>query len=559
MVMNWRNCFAIKAVAVSALLFFSCGEEKKADDVRTVFKYNEMGGITSLDPAEASNFENIWAVNQLFNGLVQMNDSLRVIPCIAKSWEISEDGKTYTFHLRKDVFFQDHPLFKNGKGRKVDAADFEYSFFRLFDPSVSRALSLVDIIDRSERSAYKGFVAKDDSTFLVYIKQPFKPFLSILTMKFFSVVPNEIVEGMGDGFRKAPVGTGPFQYKMWEDGNKIVLLKNPNYFEFENGQRLPYLDAVNISFIRDKQSVLFELMRGNLDLISGADAINIDAVFDNQGKLKDEFAGKFQVQTCPYLKTDYLGFLIDDNIPGIDKSPVRLKAVRQAINYGFDRVKMMAYFRNNIGSPATAGFIPPGLPGYNANFVKGYYYNPEKVRQLLAEAGYPEGKNLPDITLHTTEQYKDLLEYIQSQLSQNNIKIKISIEPSAELKKAVSSNEYEFFKKSWVCDYADEENFLFMFHSKNFSPIGQNYFHYKNPDFDALYDKAQKETNDSLRSGYYMEMDKMIVDDAPVVPLYYDQVVRLVSNNISNLSTNAMNLLNLKTVKKANTVAVKEK
>ncbi len=541
----------IVALLLSVGIFTTCSEDKKTEDNRTVFKYNEIGGINSLDPAEASSFENIWAVNQLFNGLVQMDDSLRVVPCIAKSWDITDEGKTYVFHLRNDVYFHDNKLFESGKGRKVKASDFEYSFFRLFDPQISRALSLVDIVDRSERSGYKGFKAENDSTFIIYIKQPFRPFLNILTMKFFSVVPHEVVEANGDNFGNEPVGTGPFTFKVWDE-SKIILLKNPNYFEFEGNERLPYIDAVNISFIRDKQSAFLQLMRGELDLISGADAINIDGLFDNTGKLKKEYNGKFQVQMSPYLKTDYLGFLIDEKVPGIGKSPVVKKALRQAVNFGFDREKMMKYFRNNIGAPATAGFIPPGLPTYNTQLVNGYRYNPDKVKQLLIEAGYPDGKNLPPITLHTTEQYTDLVEYIQSELQKNNISIKINIEPARELKKAVLSNEYEFFKKSWVCDYPDAENFLFMFHSKNFSPIGQNYFHYKNPDFDALYDKAQKENNDSLRAEYYRQMDQMIVDDAPVVPLYYDQVVRLVSNSITGLKTNPMNLLNIKKVKKTN-------
>lgn len=536
----------------SVLFFFSCQPEQKVIDNRTVFKYNEIGGITSLDPAEASNFENIWATNQLFNGLVQMNDSLIVVPCIAKSWEISQNGKIYTFHLRKDVLFHNHPLFKDGIGRRVNAKDFEYSFFRLFDPKVSRALSLLDVIDRSEKNNFKGFLAQDDSTFRIFLNNPFGPFLNVLTMKFFSVVPSEIVEGLGEGFSKCPIGTGPFVFKLWENGSKIIFLKNPTYYEFEGKNRLPYLDAINISFIRDKQSTLYQLQRGELDLISGTDAINIDVLFNNKGKLKDEFKNQFKVQTCPYLKTDYLGFLIDENIMAIKESPVKIKEIRQAINYGFDRNKMMMYFRNNIGNPANGGFIPPGLPSYDPISIKGYYYNPDKVKKLLAKAGFPGGKGLPTITLHTTENYTDLLEYIQSELSKNNINIKISIELSGALKKAVSSNEFEFFKKSWVCDYADEENFLFMFHSKNFSPFGQNYFHYKNLKYDALYEKAKVEMNDSLRVKYYKQMDQLLIDDAPIVPLYYDQVVRLVGNKISNLSMNAMNMLNLKKVKKIN-------
>src|ERR1700744_129658 len=186
-----------KAVAVAILFLllmlslFSCGGKKNVNKGKKIFHYNELGGISSLDPAATRNTENIWAVNQLFNGLVQMDDKLSIVPCIAKSWEISEDGKTYTFHLRNDVFFHDHELFKNGKGRKVIASDFVYSFNRLFNPKVSSAMSLLDNIDKTQKG---GFESTNDSTFIVHLEENFSPFLGILTMKYFSVVPQEIVD-----------------------------------------------------------------------------------------------------------------------------------------------------------------------------------------------------------------------------------------------------------------------------------------------------------------------------------------------------------------------------
>ncbi|MFN5183814.1 MAG: ABC transporter substrate-binding protein [Bacteroidota bacterium] len=535
-------------VSIFILLFFYSCDEKQSNDSRTVFKYNEIGNINSLDPVEASSSENSWAINQIFNGLVQIDDSLRIQPCIAKSWEISSDGLSYIFHLRNDVRFHKSRIFKNGVGRIVVAQDFEYSFSRLFDPKISRALSLVEIISHDEKSV-KGINAINDTTLIIRLNRPFRPFLNLLSMKFFSVVPHEAIKIFGKDFGKTPIGTGPFKFKKWDD-SKMVLLKNEDYFEFIGNKRMPFVDAVNITFIKDKQSAFLQLMRGEIDMISGADAVNIDVLFDNSGKLKDEYKGKFQLQTCPYLKTDYLGFLIDENIPGISNSPVRFRSIRLAMNYAIDRDKMMKFFRNNIGKPANYGFIPPGLPGYRIKNISGYSYRPDKVRQLLREAGYPEGKNLPVITLHTTENYSDLVEFIQSQLEKFNIKINIVVEPARELRKAIIQNEYAFFKRSWVCDYPDAENFLFMFNSKNFSPIGQNYFHFKNGDFDSLYQMAQRESDENKRNEYYSKMDQIIINEAPIIPLFYDQVVRLVSNNTEGLKINALNLPDLKTVKK---------
>lgn len=522
------------------------GDENK-NEHRTVFKYNEMGAVTSLDPAKASSFENIWVVNQIFNGLVEMNDALTVEPSIAKSWDISDDGLTYTFYLNDNVFFHDNESFPNGKGRKVTASDFVYSFYRLMDAKVSSATTLLAYVDNRNG---KAFEAVDDTTFIIHMERPFTPFLGILTMKYFSVVPEEVIKKTGEDFRSNPCGTGPFQFKMWEEGSKMVFVKNSNYFEFSGDERLPFLDAVSVSFIKDRETSFLDFLQGNLDMVSGIDAINIDNVLTTDGTLKKEFEDKIKMQTQPYLKTDYLGFLIDVQLPNVKSSPLKVKAIRQAINYGFDRKKMVKYLRRNLGVPATAGFIPPGLPSFDENKVKGYDYNPDKVKELLFLAGYPEGKKLPEITLYTTEQYLDIAEYIQSQLGELGIKMRIEVQKASVLYQAIASTKINFFRKSWIADYPDAENFLSLFYSKNWSPDGFNYTHYQNPQFDILYEKSQRELNDSTRFEYYRQMDRLLIDDAPVVPLYYDQVVRLVQNNIQDLTSNPMNILSLKKVKK---------
>ncbi len=541
-----RKLFKLILVSSSVFLI-SCGGDNKHAEKHIVFSYNEGNSITSLDPAAASSFENIQGVNQLFNGLVQMNDDLIVEPAIAKKFSISSDGLVYTFDLRTDVLFHDDKSFKDGAGRLVVAQDFVFSFNRLFDAKVSRALSDVAIIDNSTG---KGFLAENDSTLKIYLKQPFGAFLNILTMKYFSVIPHEAVEMYKEDFRKNPVGTGPFVFKLWEEGTKLIMHKNPTYFERdEKGDRLPYVDGVSISFIKQRQSAIIELLNEKLDMISGADAL--DDALSKSGELNEEYTKKFNLQRGPFLKTDYVGILIDEDIDFVKNSPVRLKAIRQAMNYAFDREKMIKFLRKGIGKPATAGFIPMGLKSFNKDIVKGYTYDPDKVRDLLKQAGYPNGEGLPTITLYTTEHYRKLLEYMQSQFAENHIKIEISIEPNAVLSDKVNKSQFLMFKKSWVADYADEENFLSKFYSKNFAPNGYNYFHYKNPKFDKLFEQALNEKNDSLRRSLYQQMDQIAIEDAPMIPMFYDEVVRIVNKRISGLEINPMNLLNLKTVKKA--------
>ncbi len=535
------------------LIFFSCQSNKDGrtirDDGKKVFYYNEKDGISSLDPAATNNLPNIWAVNQLFNGLVQLDDSLNVLPCIAKRWDISKDGLVYTFYLRNDVYFHDNSCFPEGKGRKVTAYDFEFSFNRLLIMPNSNAASLLTSVEKSERNNFRPFQTINDTTFVIYLQQPYSAFVNILTMRYFAVIPYEAVDYYKQDLRRNPVGTGPFLLKYWEEGNRLIMVKNTNYFEHDAaGNKLPYLDAISISFIRDKETAFIEFLNGKLDMISGADAINVNEVLNRNGELNTEYKKKCYLQKSNFLKTDYIGILVDSKIN--HNSPLLKKQIRQALNYGFDREKLVKYFRNGIGMPAVSGFIPKGFKSFDTNAVKGYHYDPEKVKELLAEAGFPEGKKLPELVLHITEDYKEQAGFIQSQWAENKINVKIAVDKPSVFRQAVFLSQYELFKKNWVVDYIDEENFFSNFYSKNFSPNGFNYAHFKNAEFDNLYDKILKIPNMNEKVKIYQQMDKILIEEAPIIPLYYDEIVRLVNPKISNFNMNPMNLLNLKKVKK---------
>jgi len=528
----------------------SCNADRSdKNEVRKVFRYNESAGIYSLDPAFSKDQASIWACNQLYNGLVQLNDKAQVEPCIAHAWKISEDGLTYTFYLRHDVFFHDHPLFKSGKGRRVIASDFVYSLNRIVDEKVASPGAWIfnNVAKEGNLNLYKAI---DDSTFEIKLANPFPPFLGLLSMQYCSVVPKEIVEYYGKEFRCNPIGTGPFRFKMWKEGVKLVMVKNNNYFEFDGKQRLPYLDAVSVTFIADKQSVFLEFVKGNLDFMSGIDASYKNELLTPSGKLNPKYKDKFNMVTQPYLNTEYLGFLVDEELSLFKNSPTKLKLIRRAINVGFDKVKMMKYMRNNIGVPATAGFIPQGMPGFDSSKVKGYSYNPELSKQLLAEAGFPNGDGLPEITLSTTASYLDLCKYIQQQLNEIGFKIKLDVNPPATLREMIAKSKVAFFRGSWIADYPDAENYLSLFYSRNFCPKGPNYTHFKSAEFDKLFEKAQSEINDSIRYDYYQKMDQLIIDHAAIVPLYYDQVLCFYQKNIKGATGNSMNLLTLKRVKK---------
>ena len=553
------HIFSFKNIRIlilfSGIILFSitsCTREiKKNKTDKTVFRYNEISKIKSLDPAFARDQACTWACNQLYNGLVQIDDQLSVKPCIAQSWEISSNNKIYTFHLRKEVFFHESTFFNNGLSRTVTANDFVYSFSRILNPKIaSPGTWIFSNVDTAHAGSTKGFKAINDTTFQIFLKDAFPPFLRILTMQYCSVVPFEIVEHYHEDFASHPIGTGPFKFKMWNENEKLIFVKNENYFETENNTRLPYLDAVAITFIPDKQSAYMNFIQGKLDFLSGIDASYKDELLTPEGELNPKYIGRFNMTAQPYLNTEYFGFLLDENIDIVKNSPLKIKAIRQAINYGIDRTKMMSLLRNNIGIPATSGFIPVGAPGFDSSKVHGYNYNPDKAKQLLAQAGFPEGKGMPEIDLHTTSSYLDLCEYIQHQLSEIGIKVNLEVDPPSSLRQYMAKAGINFFRGSWIADYGDAENYLALFYSKNFCPSGPNYTHFKNANFDQLYEKAKTEVNDSIRFMYYQKMDQIIMNDAPVVVLYYDEVLRFVQSNVKGLGSNAMNLLTLKRVKK---------
>lgn len=538
-----RNPVLILLIIIN--LLGGCKRQQSASTGKQVFRYNEASGIRTLDPAFAKGQADIWACNQIFNGLVQMNDKLETTPAIAYRWEISEDGKIYTFFLRKDVQFHDDPLFPNGKGRAVTASDFVFSFKRILDPKLASPGAWVfNQVDTQN----DGFVALSDSVLQIQLKQPFPPFSGLLSTTFCSVVPHEIVNHYGNDFRTHPVGTGPFRFHLWVERTNLIFHKNEKYFEFENVKRLPYVDAVVISFINDRQSAFMEFVKGNLDFLSGIDASYKDELISRQGSLKPKYENKFKMEKCAYLNTEYLGFIMDSTLGVMKNNPLNNILIRQAINYGFDRKKMITFLRNGIGTPGEFGIVPPGLPSFDSTNFRGYHYNPGKTAELLAQAGYPGGRGLPVITMSTTREYQDICEFMQGQLAESGIRIKLEVNQGAAHREMVAKQELSFFRASWIADYPDGENYLSLFYGDNLSPRGPNYTHFNSEKFNEGYRNASATTNDSLRFSIYKDLDQQLMNESPVVVLYYDQVVRLYQNNVHGLGNNAMNLLSIKKV-----------
>ncbi len=523
-------------------IFSSCNKHSVNQNI---FHYNESTGIATLDPAFAKSQSVMWAVHQLYNTLVEIDENTRIIPSLAKSWDISPDNLTFTFHLRTDVYFHDDKILFGANKRRLKASDVVYSFKRIVDKNTASSGAWIfnDRVDSSN-----GFTAIDDSTFRLKLVKPFNPVLGILTMQYCSIVPYEAVNKYGKDFRRHPCGTGPFRFVAWEEGQALILEKNKNYFEKDSrGNRLPYLDGVKVSFFDNKATEFLEFQQRRLDYINDIDPSFKDEVLTKKGELRNEWKGKIILNKHAYLNTEYLGILNDTTNPLVKNSPLKNKKVRQAINFSIDRKKMMLYVRNSIGTAAESGFIPAGLPAFDSIAFGGYHYDPVKALQLLKQAGYPNGNGLPVIKLLTTPQYADFASYIANELQQTGIKIQVEAIQKGLLLEQTSKSEALFFRGSWIADYPDAENYLSVFYSRN--PAPPNYTRYKNTYFDKAYDKALQEKNDSVRYELYRRADQLMINDAPIIPLWYDMVIRLQHPYVKDFIANSLNLLDLRKVK----------
>jgi len=519
------------------ILLFSCS--KKGETPGNYFYYNEISQIKSLDPAYARDLAHMWIVSQMFNTLVELDDSLKIVPSLAKRWDVDPSGKIYTFYLRNDVLFHQTPFHPDKELCSVH--DVLFTFQRLANPRTASPGRWVTVPIDTLPDGKLFIEIINDSIIRFHLKKPFTPFLYYLTLPYTSIVPAKYVEKMGKDFAFWPIGTGPFYLKIWKPDQQLVLKKNPLYFEKDSaGNFLPYLEGISIRFIQDKQVAFMEFIREGFDFISGFDPMLNFILFDENGFLKEKFRQKWYVQRFPFLNVEYLGMNVTQ--PPFDK-----REVRQAMNYAIDKEKLVFYVRHGVGIPAHGGIVPPALlpTGLSHN-----PYNLSKAKELLKKAGYDELHPFPNLTLYTTSSSAELAEFIQNELMKISIPVQVEIVPTATLREMMYQGKALFFRASWIADYPDAGTYFSLFYSKNKTPYGPNYTFFENRTYDELFEKSLSIYDESLKRQYYSQMLQILNDEMPAIPLYYDESIRLVSRNIKGLTCNSFNLLKLKKVKK---------
>ena len=516
----------VHLIVFLCLLFTGCSDVKY-DDCR-VFRYNESAGVTTLDPAHSRSLELMWVVDQMYDGLVELNSNLEIMPAVAESWEL--EGRIYRFRIRSGVKF--------GSGRQVEAKDVVYSLERLLDPSVASSGGwILDVVEED------GIVAVDTHVVEIRLKSDFPPFLGLLSTTYASIIDSEF-EGE---LRNSSAGTGPFYLKWWEEEVALVMHKNEFYWEKdEDGESLPYLEAVHIDFVPDMGSEYMGLVQGRYDFISGLHPAYMEDLMNDEGGLNIKHQQSIELVRTPFLKTDYIGILVDGNLENMKDSPLLDSRVRKALSMSIDRSSIAKVLRRNAVLPSDH-FVPPSMPG--ASMYTAPSYDLDGAQKLLTEAGFEGGVGFPEINLGTTADYVDLCSAIQSNWEKLGVNLKVDVAPSSVHRERVATSKIELFQKSWLADYADAENFLGLFKSSNFSPTGPNYTHFENEEFDELYNEAMIESQDSIRYSKYSQMDSIVYSEMPLIPLFHDQVTHFVSLDVENWMVSPVNRLDLRRVK----------
>lgn len=562
---RFRLLPAAFAAIVGSLFFSGCGEQEIRFPVKEgeLVSYGETTRIRGLDPGISGEVSSSLAISRLFEGLLQydyLKRPYKVVPSLAESMpEISEDGLTYTFKIRKGIYFHDNPCFPNGKGRELVAEDFVYSIKRVVD--VKNASSggwafngrILGIEAFNEASKSKddtdygmeieGLQALDDQTLQIKLTDPYPQLLFILAMHYAYAVPHEGVEFYGKEFVNNPVGTGPYELVEWRRNSRIEFYRSPKWAETgrvetfpmsgtpeqeesgllrDAGQSIPFNDRIVQYVIDDTTTGWMMFLSGQLDA-SAISRDNWDAVITGDEQLNDSLAQRnIEMISAPTLNAYYIGYNWEDPVVGESDDPVqneKNKKLRQALScaFDFDQINQFMNYRLH----PLEGPIPQPLAG-SLDEPSPYTYNIEKAKQLLIEAGYTDGidpktgKRLV-VTMElgsADSNTRQRMELMADMYQKIGVVMKASYNTWPSFIEKMNRRQAQMFQLGWVADYPDAENFLQLFYSKNESP-GPNHSNYRNAEIDSLYEQIRVMQDTPERTAIYKQMADIIIEDAP--------------------------------------------
>ncbi len=541
---------------ISIITLYSCDTTNDSDNNLSkksggTIKMNLERNIVSLYPPNIEHFATMTVSSQIYEGLVKFNSkTMELEPALAKSWESNDNYTSYTFKLRQGVYFHET---KDFKARPVTAEDVKNCFTELaiaknanfyakfLTKKILGAEDYVASIKNGDQSIkeIEGIKILNDSTIKIDLTNPFNGFERLLTIGIFVIYPTEIFKD-GDYLNlNQAIGTGPFKIKSIKDGEAIELVKNENYWKKDiEGFDLPYLDGISFTF-NDKQEEINKFKNKELDLIKDIPIDQLDNILPSIEEAKAGNNADFNYLSSQGLDVKLMYF-------NHKKEVFQNLYVRQAFNYAIDRQKLVDSILLGDRNIASHGLVPK-TDAFGNFEVKGYNYNPEKAKELLTKAGYPEGKGFPEITFHTIKRSIDSITvYESAKMINETLGIKVNVNSDRTIEELFqayndTNHDLDIWRYNWIADYADPENFLQLFYGGNSSG-------YSNETFKTLFEQATIEPNIQKRYELFSKADQALIDDAAFIPLLYNDLIYLTNKNLKNFHPNPIDYRDLREV-----------
>lgn len=526
------------AAGFLAALALQCQSDK--DQAQgLLFRYNEASGISSLDPAFARDQAHNWVIRQLYTTLFETDSTGQLRGLLAAAWGTTPDGLRGGIRISRNFAAHDDPCFE-GQTHYLNAHDVAASLQRLKNPATaSPGAWLLETVD-------SVWAASPDSLVLT-LTEPDPALWSKLSVPYTSVVPRQAIARYGADLSEHPVGSGPFRFKAWQRGQKLVLRRHPSYAERDaRGQQLPYIEAVSITFTPDRQSAFMAFVQGELDFLTGIDPSYKDQWLEPDGSLKAQWRDQFTQRTAPFLNTEFLVVRYGPSNPSY-LADVR---VRRALNWAVDRDGIIRYLKNGMGVPAHGGIVPAGMPGYRpaADWATPWSYRPDSARMLLTAAGVLQADGrvkagTQALVLSTTASYRDVAEFLQSSWTQLGLPVEVQVLPSATFREDKAQGRLGMYRASWIADYPDPSNYLMLYGESGGPNVsgfpGLPGYSAFRAEFDPI-ERAQKAA----------QLDAELHRQAALIPLFYDVSLRAWPKEWIGPPPHPMNELDLRRVRK---------
>lgn len=569
--MTMKNPLVFLSLLILSISVVSCKTDTQSDgNSDQAVKGNVIYGgtfrmhipevVEGIFPMSGTNAFTRDITYQVFEPLLRTDlSTMRTIPNIARSFVVNDSGTVYTLEIRRDVFFHDDPIF-NGEPRPLKIEDVKFSLEmacsslpinKMSYLLTNKVLGAAEFNKKSKKQldpkGVAGIQVVNDSTINIRLIQPFSGFEKILAHANMCMVAPEAYATYGNEVVKHPIGTGPFVYSE-NTGEKIILSRHNNYWKKDEwGNQLPYLDGIEMIYSNNKKSELEAFRDEEIDAVMD---IPVDQINYVLGTLQEAQEGGnliHKVLSKSSMSMMYIGFANQS----AEFNDVR---VRKAFNMAVNRTEVVNSYLSGEGWPASNGFVPP-LDFYPNDDVKPMNFDPEQAKKLIAEAGYPEGRGFPSLEVYVNAErnspHHNMVKGVVDQLSSNlGINLKIKLCTISERDEAIASGEAKIWRAGWIADYADPENFLSLFYSRN---IGNNNttinsFQYRNPQFDEMLDQANKERDEKIRNQLFVLCDQQVINDAAVMPILTEDFIVLLNGRVKNFVPNSMEILDFSSI-----------